>query len=565
VTTRAGHWVAATASVRGGSHERDGRPNQDAVRVVQGGGSAPGLVAAVCDGHGGERYVRSDVGSRLGAEVACDVGRRALEHLGSAPAPEAVRAHLSGPVAQAILDKWRERVLDDLARRSFTDAERARAGAPLDAEPLIAYGCTLLLAVVAQSWIGLLQIGDGDVTAVRDNQADAPVPSDDRLVGGETTSLCLPTAVADARISVLTEPLPTALILTSDGYANSFASSTWRTDAGVDLRDHAIRLGLDEVETRLPGWLADSAAAGGDDVSMALIARVEAAALAPPLADARISAVPPAPSRVSRRSARSRGPVLGVVMAALLVGGAAGWVIAGGDDGDGGPVASASSAVPTLGTATATSPEIIAPSSTADLTITTKPSPATTTTTTHPKPPPTTVAPTTAPATTTPPVALGPQEQLVALAGSTETIVLAFDPSNLTDPRPRVVPMVQVVNEPVIPPGWDYTDNALRFADQCYGALAVAVLQPGYRVWAVETDGQHLAVYDPLTGLPMGRFSIEGAERTDDAIDNPCTPIAPVATAATGADPSDRGNGPTDPTATITTGDANSDHEQGNT
>jgi len=562
VTTRAGHWGAATASVRGGSHERDGRPNQDAVRVVQGGGSTLGLVAAVCDGHGGERYVRSDVGSRLGAEVACEVGRRALDQLGPAPSPEAVRTQLSGPLAQAIVGKWRERVLDDLGRRSFTDAERARAGAPLDAEPLIAYGCTLLLAVVAQSWIGLLQIGDGDVTAVRDNQADAPVPSDDRLVGGETTSLCLPTAVDDARISVLTEPLPSVLILTSDGYANSFASPTWRTDAGVDLRDHVVHLGLDEVETRLPGWLADSAAAGGDDVSMALIARVETAALAPPLAAARIASAPPAPA--PRRSARNRGPVLGAVAAALLVGGAAGWVIAGGEDSDGGPVASASSALPTLGTATATSPEIIAPSSTADLTITTKPTPATTTTTTKPKPPPTTVAPTTAPATTTPPVELGPQEQLVALAGSTETIVLAFDPSNLTDPRPRVVPMVQVVNEPVIPPGWDYTNNALTFADQCYGALAVAVLQPGFRVWAVETDGQHLAVYDPLTGLPMGRFSIEGAERTDDATDNPCTPIAPVTTAATGADPSDRGNGPTSTTETTTTGDANSD-EQGST
>ncbi|HEY4609378.1 MAG TPA: protein phosphatase 2C domain-containing protein, partial [Ilumatobacteraceae bacterium] len=65
MTTTAGRWAAVTASVRGASHERNGKPNQDAVRVVQAKGSTPGLVAAVCDGHGGDRYVRSDVGSRL--------------------------------------------------------------------------------------------------------------------------------------------------------------------------------------------------------------------------------------------------------------------------------------------------------------------------------------------------------------------------------------------------------------------------------------------------------------------------------------------------------------------
>ena len=64
VTTTSGRWAAATASVRGASHERDGKPNQDAVRVVQVVGKTAGLVAAVCDGHGGNRYVRSDVGAR---------------------------------------------------------------------------------------------------------------------------------------------------------------------------------------------------------------------------------------------------------------------------------------------------------------------------------------------------------------------------------------------------------------------------------------------------------------------------------------------------------------------
>ena len=203
-----------------------------------------------------------------------------MDQLVALPDQATLEAQLRGPLTETIVQRWRDRVLDDVRARPFTDEERTRARAPLDGDPLISYGCTLLLAVLTPSWVGLLQIGDGDVTVVRGSTVESPVPDDDRLVGGETTSLCLPTAVADVRVHVVSEPLPDTLILTTDGYANSFADPNWRTHAGIDLRDQIHRTGLDAVETRLPAWLADSASAGGDDVSMALIQRVDAAAVA---------------------------------------------------------------------------------------------------------------------------------------------------------------------------------------------------------------------------------------------------------------------------------------------
>ncbi len=323
MTTTAGRWEAATASVRGASHERGGKPNQDAVRVVQVGGTTPGLVAAVCDGHGGDRYVRSDVGSRLGVEVACDGGRRALENLGSSPTYSPVEAHLAGVVATSIVERWRERVLEDVRHRPFTDDERVCAGVSLDGDPLISYGCTLLLAIMAPSWVGLLQIGDGDVTVVHEAHVESPVPDDDRLVGGETTSLCLPTAVADARACMLFEPLPEILILTSDGYANSFADPNWRSDAGTDLRDHVRRIGLDAVEARLPAWLADSATAGGDDVSMALIHRVDADGR-PPSGRASGRTAPTTSTAASAEPWKRRG----ALFVATLAGAGGGWALA---------------------------------------------------------------------------------------------------------------------------------------------------------------------------------------------------------------------------------------------
>ena len=67
-------WRAASASERGSSHA-DGAPNQDAVgfaRAVDADGAEVWL-AAVSDGHGGRRYVRSDVGARLAVRCALDV------------------------------------------------------------------------------------------------------------------------------------------------------------------------------------------------------------------------------------------------------------------------------------------------------------------------------------------------------------------------------------------------------------------------------------------------------------------------------------------------------------
>ena len=273
MTARAGAWEAATASVRGSSHERNGMPNQDAVRIVPIDGRTPGLVAAVCDGHGGDRYVRSDIGSELGVQVACDVAKNLIEVYGAESNLAAVRARLQGAVVTTIVDRWRECVLADVRNRPFTRDELIGAGVSSDAEAVISYGCTLVLAALGPSWVALLQIGDGDATIVRQHHAESPIPGDDRLIGDETTSLCLPTAVADARVAVLGEPVPETIILTSDGYANSFASETWRTDVGLDFQNHIKRIGIAGVESHLSEWLAESALAAGDDVTMALMQR----------------------------------------------------------------------------------------------------------------------------------------------------------------------------------------------------------------------------------------------------------------------------------------------------
>jgi hypothetical protein len=428
-----------------------------------------------------------------------------------------IEAYLRNEVSTSIVERWRRRVLQDVDQRPFTDDERARAGDLLDGAPLISYGCTLVLALFAPQWIGFLQIGDGDVTVVQGNSAYAPVPGDDRLVGGETTSLCLPTAAADARVAAVGEPLPDLVALTSDGYANSFASPTWRTDVGLDLRRQLGRLGIEVVEAELVAWLADSAVAAGDDVSMALVQRKDvpgADASAATSSFAATSGVAPTPQPSTRRWA-----TVASVGVAAIIGIGVGWLLA---DRDGDETTSdaialpaASSAVPTSPPMTATSAPESSPSRSTSTTV------GTPTSTTPPTTTPSGVEPSLQAPTRS---VLGSQDQVLLLVGEENSsvvgsdadrlgVVLAFDPESPATPNAQSFGWV-VLDDPaeVLPSPWSFGFSGLFFGERLVGGTTAVVVAPsGDYVWAVELDGRRLTAYAASSGEPLATTPISDA------------------------------------------------------
>ncbi len=304
-------WDVIDASVRGSSHVRRGAPNQDAVatRVLAQGRV---VVAAVSDGHGGDRYVRSDLGSRFAVEIACDV----LSEWWSSAARDR-SAHIERDLRHVVVPRitrlWRERVTEHAGAHPFTIDERDRAEAILESQPLIAYGATLLLAVASNRSLVLAQLGDGDIVLVRGEAVDLPIEPDERLVASQTTSLCLDTADDDFRFAVLSSVDDVDLVLLStDGYANSFADDDWEGAVGRDLAARISELGIDAIRLQLPGWVGESAAASGDDTSIALIV---------PTSQKKISAEPPSSS-----SSLSLRRVALLCTVALVVGICSGWL-----------------------------------------------------------------------------------------------------------------------------------------------------------------------------------------------------------------------------------------------
>jgi hypothetical protein len=285
--------------VLGASHKRTNLPNQDAYACIPDSGEGENVAVAVADGHGSSRSFRSDRGAKLAVLIATRLLRSRLQDLTSVP-PDRIHAQLR-VLAKAIVELWVKQVREDLERHPFHEDDLAglddRARRELDSNQLLAYGATLLAAAVTRNGIYYLQVGDGDIMLVaQDGTAWLPLPPDRRLVGNETTSLCLPEAWRDFRVGTDTlEEAPRLILLSTDGYANSFQSEAAFRQVGADLLPMIEQHGLSFVDRSLEQWLRETTERGaGDDVTLAV------ASLALPAGNGRATAPPssrpPAPA-----------------------------------------------------------------------------------------------------------------------------------------------------------------------------------------------------------------------------------------------------------------------------
>jgi hypothetical protein len=233
-----------------------------------------GVVAAIADGHGHIRHFRSADGAALAVDVACRVASRAAGGLATdATGDEAERA--GQELARAVVAGWRSAVAGQLEERPYTTEEQWLLDRSADT-PVIPYGSTLLVAVIAAGWLVCAQIGDGDMLAVRpDGSSFSPVAGDDRLDGRRTTSLCQPDALASFRTGAhdLRQVPLAALLLASDGYGNAQADEPWQPSVGRDLAELAASHDRHWFGREVPGWAERCASAegSGDDATIALL------------------------------------------------------------------------------------------------------------------------------------------------------------------------------------------------------------------------------------------------------------------------------------------------------
>jgi hypothetical protein len=284
-------WRVIGSSVRGAAHVRSGLPRQDAMGWEPASGEGLPLIVSVADGHGSAKCFRSDRGSRFAVAAALTGLQRLLDGQPDLGNFSAVKRVAEQSLPREIAREWDAAVAADLDREPFTAAELSglttaqgdRARHSVERNPRHAYGTTLLAALITVGFLLYLQLGDGDLlTVAEDGTVDRPVPSDARLFANETTSLSGDSAWRDMRLGfeVVTGAPPALVLLSTDGYANSFRSDDDFRQVGPDLLSMLRTDGPQTLSGELEDWLNEASRSGsGDDVTLGVAFR--SAAIAP--------------------------------------------------------------------------------------------------------------------------------------------------------------------------------------------------------------------------------------------------------------------------------------------
>lgn len=280
------YWRIVGKSVRGDRHVRQGLPNQDAMLWFPESGEGSPLMVAIADGHGSGKCFRSDEGSELAVSTAIKVMRNLLEVLPKTTNLSLIKQWVEEKLPLQIVHCWRAAVADNLFvnRLRISELEKVKESKSPDTlrqivlNPLLAYGSTLLAVLVTESFIIYLQLGDGEILTVSaTGEVCRPLPRDERFFGGETASLCIKDAHQDFRVGLqlLLDKPPAMILLTTDGYPDSFVDDASFLRVGPDILEIARSEGLEEVDKHLTSWLKEANEKGsGDDATVGIIYRV---------------------------------------------------------------------------------------------------------------------------------------------------------------------------------------------------------------------------------------------------------------------------------------------------
>lgn len=305
-------------STKGASHIASGKPCQDYSISYEENGIQ---IVVVCDGHGGDIYVRSDKGAKIAAEITVDClknfARTTPENMFCGKAFSITAKPQKNPFidvdgrklkyeeldetqrafarqAKAYFDvegeckeqqatineligfiyrEWINQINNDEKKHPFDKNERASLKNHSIEK---AYGCTLLAFLRTNKYWLAFQIGDGDIYIFdKDNTWSKPVPEDCSCFLNYTTSLCDKNPKSEFRYAFdgLNEQ-PVAVFVSSDGVDGAL-----RTKENIqDFYEQIIGLYVDgdDVDKELDGYLPTMSEMGKkDDVSVAGIVDID--------------------------------------------------------------------------------------------------------------------------------------------------------------------------------------------------------------------------------------------------------------------------------------------------
>lgn len=270
--------VTLSAKCRGHTHQKEAKPLQDYCAVTTD-KLKTYAYALVADGHGGEKYFRSDKGSEIAVHCAVECTNSILKQIFTyIPGKKRIFIEKNLELlCVKISIKWKEAVIKHFNENPLTENEKEKCrnlklSFPLTEEDIpVLYGSTLLEAVyfeIFNFWFAL-QIGDGKCGVIKnDDTVVFPEELENEKLGfGVTTSLCSKDAATEFRFAYGFEKI-NGITVMSDGMSDSFDICKL-PDFISNLKNNTVN-DSEKTLSELQGFLPVLSEQGsGDDISIA--------------------------------------------------------------------------------------------------------------------------------------------------------------------------------------------------------------------------------------------------------------------------------------------------------
>ncbi len=230
-------------SIMGASHEKNGLACQDSSAFKL---SEHYAVAVVADGHGSKKHFRSQYGSKFAIEATIETIDSFYKHR------EELEANLPDNhemiiqnIEKQIIANWNNKFVKHLENNPVTDKERSRF---TDEEfetipPESYYGSTLIAAVAGENYTFGLQIGDGSIVVVFDDEKVAmPMAYNELAPANVTVSICNSNAAGMFSSFYFPDKKVLSMFCSTDGLYTSFGSENDFLDYHVIITSQLTKL-----------------------------------------------------------------------------------------------------------------------------------------------------------------------------------------------------------------------------------------------------------------------------------------------------------------------------------
>lgn len=270
---------AFNVTVQGASHIKKNKECQDASKSYS---CEDYAVAVVCDGHGGDDYIRSAIGSEKASQIAMDHIKKFVANIDREKLkrqPECILRTLEASIIaawnQVISEHWQNHpitetekgVLSEKAKRRYLTEENKFQSA---------YGTTLIATALTKDYWFCFQIGDGKCVWITEDSKFEQLELDERCFLNATTSLCDSDALEHFHYC-FREELPAAVFVGSDGVDDCFKNdeqlhSFYKAVSYSFANEGEDKTSRQELEDFLPRL---SQKGSGDDISVAAVLNMD--------------------------------------------------------------------------------------------------------------------------------------------------------------------------------------------------------------------------------------------------------------------------------------------------